>query len=326
MNRPTTRARIAVSTLVATIAAVFPIAEHIRVPSRPSDFGIIWFGARSIVQGIDPYPLVGPGRFYDWDWDLLYPATSMLLAIPFAWLPEFVAAALFVWVSTAFLAYALTEKGWDLLFLFPSSAFIVAARAAQWSPLLSAAFLMPVLGFVVTAKPNVGAAIALATDSRKLFLAAAAGFVVLTAVSLVLLPGWPREWFTAVSHAAHLTLPIAASGGVAILVVLLRWRRPEARLILFLACVPQTGSWYEALPLLLVAQTRRESQILSLVSSVGFLLIRFMIHGQPEPQFNREVSGLMVAFAYLPAAIVVLRRPNEGRSPAWLRVLARTPA
>jgi hypothetical protein len=316
---PVSRAkRVAVASLIATIAALFPLAEHVRVPTRPTDFGIVWFGARSLLHGIDPYPLVGPGRTYSWDWELYYPATSMVIAMPFAWLPEYIAAAAFVWISTALLAYAITEKSWDLLFLFPSSAFIVAARAAQWSPLFSAAFCLPWLGFVLAAKPNVGGAIALASASRKLLLMAALGALVLTGVSLMLLPSWPVGWMTALSNASHLSAPIARMGGFLVLLNLLRWKRPEARLILLLACVPQTGSWYEALPLLLVASTRRESQILSLVSSLGFLLIRFMIHGQPEVQFNREVSALMLAFAYLPATIAVLRRPNEGKPPAWL--------
>lgn len=315
---PTRRQRFLVAFCIATLSAVFPLMEHVRLPDRPSDFGIIWFGARSLLHGVDPYPLVGPGGFYNWDWHLLYPATAMVVAIPVSWMPEFVAAMTFVWLSTALLAYALTRNGWDLLFLFPSSAFIVAARAAQWSPLFSAAFLIPSLGFVLAAKPNLGGAIALASASRRLILAAATGFVLLAVISFILLPSWPIGWYTAVSHATHLTLPVGTTGGFAILVVLLRWRRPEARLILFLACVPQTGSWYEALPLLLVAETRRESQVLSLTSSIGFLLIRYIIHGQPEAQFNREVSSLMVAFAYLPATIAVLRKPNEGKLPAWL--------
>lgn len=317
MNHPSRRARFAVSAIIASVAAVFPIAEHFRQPNRPTDFGIIWFGARSLLHGIDPYPLVGPGRAYAWDWELYYPATSMMLAVPLTWLPEYVAASAFVWISTAFLAYAITEKGWDLLFLFPSSAFIVAARAAQWSPLYSAAFCLPWLGFVLPAKPNVGGAIALASESRTLLILAGTGAILLTAISFILLPSWPGGWLHALSSASHLTAPIARMGGFLVLLNLLRWRRPEARLILLLACVPQTGSWYEALPLLLVANTRRESQILSLVSSLGFLAIRLIIHGQPEAQFNREVSMLMLAFAYLPATIVVLRRRNEGKPPAW---------
>lgn len=317
MNQPSTRARIAVAVAIATLAALFPLAEHVRVPTRPTDFGLVWFGARSFLQGINPYPLIGPGLTYNWDWaELLYPGPAMVLAIPLSWLPEFVAAAVFVWISTALLAYGVTARGWDLLFLFPSSAFIVAVRAAQWSPLFSAAFCLPWLGFVLAAKPNLGTAIALASDSRRLLVTALVGGAVLLAVSLILMPGWPREWI-AMARASHVLIPIARSGGFLVLLNLLRWRRPEARLIFFLACVPQTGSWYEALPLLLVAQTRRESQVLSLTSSLGYLMILLLIHGQPEAQFNREVSNLMIAFAYLPATIAVLRRPNEGKLPAW---------
>jgi hypothetical protein len=308
--RPTQRARFTVSAAIATIAAVFPVAEHIRLPMRPTDFGLVWFGARSIARGINPYPLVGPNLTFNWDWkELLYPGPAMVLALPLSWLPEIAAAAIFVWISTALLAYAITADGWDRLFLFPSSAFIVAARAAQWSPLFSAAFCLPWLGFVLAAKPNLGLAVGLASPSRRLLASALVGGVVLTLVSLILLPSWPRDWISAVSNSNTL-VPLMRPGGFVVLLAALRWRRPEARLILLLACMPQTGSWYEALPLLLVAQTRRECQILSLVSSVGFLSIRFLIHGQPEAQFNREVQALMVALAYLPAIMVVLRRPN----------------
>lgn len=317
---PSRRARIIVSALIASLATIFPIAEHFRLPDRPTDFGLAWFGARSLLQGVDPYPLVGPGRIYNWDWELLYPATSMVLAIPLSWLPEIAAASVFVWISTALLAYAVTDRGWDRLFIFPSSAFIVAARAAQWSPLFSAAFCIPWLGFVLCAKPNVGAAIGLASPSKRTVTTAMAGAVVLTVMSFILLPTWPRAWLAALGSYDPL-VPLMRPGGFVILLALLKWKRPEARLILLLACVPQTGSWYEALPLLLVAVTRRETQILSLVSSIGFLTIPFLIHGQPEAQFNAEVSALMVAFAYLPATIVVLRKPNEGPRPGWVALL-----
>ena len=318
MSQPSLRARLTVAAVIATLAALFPLAEHVRLPSRPTDFGLVWFGARSFLQGINPYPLIGPGLTYNWDWaELLYPGPAMVLAIPLSWMPEFVAAAVFVWISTALLAYGITSKGWDLLFLFPSSAFIVAARAAQWSPLFSAAFVLPWLGFVLAAKPNLGAAMFLASDSRRLLITAVSGGAFLLLVSIVLLPGWPSSWIAMV-RASHVLIPVTRLGGFLVLLNLLKWRRAEARLILFLACVPQTGSWYEALPLLLIAQTRRESQRLSLTSSFGYLLILLLIHGQPEKQFNREVSNLMIAFAYLPATMMVLRRPNEGRLPAWV--------
>ena len=315
---PSRRSRLCVAALIATLGSMFTLAEHLRLPDRPSDFGIVWFGARSLLKGVSPYALVGPGRAYNWDWELLYPATAMIVAMPFAILPEPAAAIAFVWISTALLAYALTARGWDLLFLFPSAAFIVAARSAQWSPLLSAAFLTPSLAFILAAKPNVGAALTLAAGSPRAVRNAAIGAAILTLVSLALLPSWPRDWLVALAGSSHFSAPIMRFGGVFVLLALLRWRRPEARLIVALACVPQTGSWYEALPLLLVAATKRESQVLSIVSSIGFLTIPFIVHGQPEAEFNRQVSTIMVAFAYLPATIVVLRRPNEGDDPIWL--------
>lgn len=315
---PTRRQRIIVAFCIATVAAVFPLMEHVRLPNRPSDFGLVWFGARSLLSGVNPYVLVGPGLAFNWDWrELLYPATSFVLATPLSWLPEYIAAATFVWISAGLLAYGVSATGWHRLFLFPSSAFIVAARAAQWSTLFSAAFCLPWLAFVLCAKPNLGLAIALASPSRRLLKTAIAGGIVLSIVSLLLFPTWPRWWLAALSG-SHVLVPLLRPGGIIILLALLRWKRPEARLVVFLACMPQTGSWYEALPLLLVGQSRRECQLLSLTSSMGYLLILALIHGQPEAQFNREVSSLMVAFAYLPATIAVLRKPNEGELPAWL--------
>lgn len=319
---PSRRARLCVAALIGTLGSMFTLAEHLRLPDRPSDFGLAWFGARSLLKGVSPYPLVGPGRTYNWDWaELLYPGTAMIVAMPFAILPEPAAAIAFVWISTALLAYAITAKGWDLLFLFPSAAFIVAARSAQWSPLLSAAYCTPAIAYVLAAKPNVGAALTLAAGSPRAVRNAAIGAVLLTLVSLALLPSWPRDWVIALAGSSHFSAPIMRFGGVFVLLALLRWRRPEARLIVALACVPQTGSWYEALPLLLVAATKRESQVLSIVSSLGFLTIPFIIHGQPEAEFNQQVSTIMVAFAYLPATMVVLRRPNEGDIPVWMSPL-----
>ena len=309
---------------IATIAILFPIGEHFRLAGRSTDFGLAWFGARSVLHGVNPYPLVGPGRVFDWDWaELLYPVPAMLLAAPLSWLPQIVAAAVFVWISSFLLAFAVTKDDWNRLFIFPSSAFIVAVRAAQWSPLLSAAFCLPALGFVLCAKPNIGAAMLAASDSPRIWKSALIGGVVTLVLSFIVFPSWIGEWLKMVSQ-SHVLIPAARPLGFLVpLLALLRWKRSESRLIAALALVPQTGSWYEALPLLLVGQSRREVQVLSLLSSVGFLLIPTIIHGQPEDQFNREVMSLMIAFAYLPAVIVVLRKPNEGATAPWTSFIRR---
>jgi hypothetical protein len=319
MSQPTRRARMLVAAGIATVATFFPIAEHFRLAGRSTDFGLAWFGARSVLHGVNPYPLVGPGRMFDWDWaELLYPVPAMLLAAPLSWLPQIAASAIFVWLSAFLLAFAVTKDNWDRLFIFPSSAFIVAARAAQWSPLLSAAFCLPALGFVLSAKPNIGVAMLGASDSPRLWKSALTGGVILLVLSFILFPSWLGEWLRMISQ-SHVLIPAARPFGFLVpLLALLRWRRSESRLIAALSLVPQTGSWYEALPLMLAGQSRREVQVLSLVSSLGFLLIPVIIHGQPEAQFNREVMSLMLAFAYLPAVIVVLKKPNEGAPVPWM--------
>src|SRR5882762_8704793 len=101
--------RIAIAVMVAFVATLFTYSEHVRTHGRHSDFGMVWFGARSLLRGVDPYPLVGRGLPFNWDWQLYYPATSMVAVLPLGFLPELAATLAFVWISSALLVYALTE-------------------------------------------------------------------------------------------------------------------------------------------------------------------------------------------------------------------------
>ena len=294
------------------------------MPWHPSDFGLSWFGALALRHGADPYALIGPGLQYDWPWRmLLYPVTSMVVALPLSYLPEIVATFLFVAVSCGLLSYALTENNWGRLALLLSWPFVVAVTAGQWSPILTAAVLLPSLGWLWVAKPNVGVAILAATSSTRLLKIALLGGALITAASIVFFPNWPSEWLASLGRTQHMGAPIMRTGGILILLGLLRWRRPEARLIVALACVPQTNSWYEGVPLLLAALTFRESLFLSTVSLLGYFIPPYVMTATNESQFNAQVAALMVAFCYLPATFLVLRRPNEGEPPAWLSVVRK---
>lgn len=305
MSRNSSRASAAI--LVATLSILFPLGEHFRVGGH-RDFGLAWFGARAMLHGIDPYPLVGPGRPFDWDWHLYYPATTMVVVLPLALLPELMATLAFVWISAALLTYALTERGWERIWILPSAAFIVAVRAAQWSPIFSAAYLLAPLAAILIAKPTLGAAIVAGSPSLRTLSFAVFGGVVLLTVSLALLPSWPAEWFELIRRQSDLGPPVAWTGGVFILLALFRWRLPEARLLAGMGLVPLTASWYEALPLLLIGKTKRECQVLSMISSLGYILqISFVRHGFIERQ---QVRALMLVFCFAPALFVVLRRPN----------------
>jgi hypothetical protein len=244
--------------------------------------------------------------------------------MPFAWLPELVAATAFVAVSAGLLAYAVTQDGWYRLPLFLSSAFIIAARAAQWSPLMTAALCLPGLAWVFAAKPNLTLALLAYARSSKAIKVAILGAALLLLLSLVVLPRWPVDWIASVRSVDQFTIPITRLGGPFVLLALLRWRRPEARLIVVLACIPQTPYWYETLPLMLVPATYRESLSFSLFSSLGFLVERYLVGNQPNVPFH-DVGTLMIAFAYLPAVILLLPRPNIGDLPEWMRFRGRRP-
>jgi hypothetical protein len=295
--------------------------NHLTQWGRPGDFGQSWFGARSLVAGIDPYLEVGPGRTYDWPWALFYPGTSFVVAMPLAWLPLLWATVLFAAVTSALLAYSVTEDGWHRWPMFGSAPFIFAAGSAQWSPLFTAAMTIPVLAIAFVAKPTIGVALAAAASVRVQKFAAYGGLVLLIA-SVLWLPSWPLDWLANVRMATHVTSPIFRTGGIVVLLALLCWRRPEARLILALACVPQSGAWYEALPLFLVAATRRETMLLAVSSCLGFLLYYPRMDIASDVQVNQDVGALIVAFVYLPAVIMVLRRRNEGDVPASLQELS----
>ena len=105
---------------------------------------------------------------------------------------------------------------------------------------------------------------------------------------------------------------------------LLRWRRPEARLVAAMACVPQLMYFADQLPLWLVARTRRETMVLSAVSAtawVASLLVN--IQADRQPAFSSV--PYVLAGVYLPVLVMVLRRPNEGPLPEWVeRALAKT--
>jgi hypothetical protein len=97
-----------------------------------------------------------------------------------------------------------------------------------------------------------------------------------------------------------------------------RWRRPEARLLGVLALVPQSPIPYEALPLFLIAKSKREMIALVLLSDVmALLLSNVSFQGDPEG-FARIAVPSMLWLMYVPALLLVIMRPNVGTVPDWL--------
>jgi hypothetical protein len=312
-RKPSLRLRLVIAVALATAAAFLSYLEPLRKGGHVIDFDMVRFGAKTLIERGDPYPLVGPGRPYNQGFPLLYPATALVVALPFGLMSAQAAAIVFMWLSVFALAFAITADGLYRMPLFFSSAFVIAARRGQWSPLLTAAMLLPGLAWVYVCKPNIGIALFASSSTWRAVKTAIVGGTIILILSLILLPSWPREWLDAVATARYTPLPITRRFGFLIALALLRWRRPEARLLLALACVPHTPAWYDVLPLLLIPSSLRESLILSFVVSCGFIyeLISPVTATSIAGVYHR-VGNDLVLFAYLPALIMILRRPNEG--------------
>jgi len=105
-------------------------------------------------------------------------------------------------------------------------------------------------------------------------------------------------------------------GGPVLLLALLRWRRPEARLLLALAIVPQSILFYDQLLLWLVPATMRQSVLLSLLSVLALILgERGFPAGAGHAEVTAAYAPMIMALLFLPCLIMVLRRPNVSDEP-----------
>ena len=287
-----------------------------------ADFAQFHFHARKWLNGGDAYsggfPVMRATRVVPEPF--FYPFPTLLVIAPFAALPLGAAVAAFVGVSAALLAYAVIDRCPERLPLFLGPGFFVALVLGQWSPIVTATVLLPVLGWLCVLKPNLGLAVTAANPTRTAII----GGGVLLAGTLLIQPNWPAEWLRNLHSMPPHPMPIQIPGGFLILLALLRWRRPEARLVAAMACVPQLMYFADQLPLWLVARTRRETMLLSGLSGAAWVvsLVTNIRFGR-QPAFSS--APFVLVGVYLPTLVMVLRRPNEGQLPDWLeRGLAKT--
>lgn len=321
-NRPTTKQRVIVAVVLSLAASVIVFGDYERKSDRRTDFTLSWFGANAMIDGRNPYALVGPGLEYDYEYPLLYPGTALVAAIPFAPLSNRNASLAFVAISTFLLAFGITAGSWHRLPLFPSAAFVESVHAAQWTIILTAALFLPWLAILAAAKPQSGLPVLAGSTSRNALVASAIGAALMLALSFVFLPHWLGDWLPLARAADHMRAPVTGPVGLLILPVMLRWRRWESWLVLANACLPQTFMWYSALMLLATAATYREACVLSLISTAGFGLTLLAIEMNPAG-LPRVMWAFYLCTVFLPVVVAILRRPNEGELPAWLTLIRR---
>jgi hypothetical protein len=323
-NRPTRAQRIIVCAAIATISAALHFFRAIENRGL-SDFTPLWRAARLMVAGGNPYELMGPGAVVHSQYPMYYPATAFVAALPFAAIPSFhLASTAFVFTSALLLAWGVTRDGWHRLPMFPSIAYLTCASLGQWSIIMTAAIYLPVVAGIACVKPQSSIPVLASSTDRNHWIAAIAGSAALLLVSFVLLPSWPAHWLGQVGKSADFAAPVTGFAGPAVLLCLLRWRRPEAWLVLVAACLPQTWPPYNGLILMTVAFTYREMATLSLVSSFSWVILALATSPVTKAEEQQYQSMVLILSSYIPATILILRRPNEGHGPLWLRAVSRT--
>jgi hypothetical protein len=339
---PSRAARLAIALVAALYGALLVVAVHARSPASwvAGDFTWWWRGARAVLDGQSPYAVVRPTGPYPFDGSFPYPLTNALAVLPFAPLGPLEAKAAFVAVSGALLAWALTRDGYARLPLLVSPAFVWCAETGQWAIVLAAVALTPSLAWIATAKPNLGlAALSYRPTWRAVWLNLAT-----LAVCFVVLPTWVAEWWAAVGRVrtANYFVPAsvwAVGGPILLVVALLRWRRPEARLLGVLSAVPHSPLFYDQLLLWLIPATFAESALLTGGAWVARFVwghsakVAIAAAGGPDAlqraaELEALGAALLVGALYVPCALMVLARPNAGELSAWIEraiVRARLP-
>ena len=286
--------------LVAALAfvVVSRLLLYAWMPDRSNDFDFLYQAAARLLQGDNPYPPAS-GWFP-------YPLPAVLLAVPFTVIPLSLARPIFdLLVGLAFV-YALWKyRGVYSLLAVASGAYLLAMWHGQTTPLMVAAALIPALGFLLAVRPNTAAALWIGRPSLRSLLAA--GLVL--ALSLVVRPSWPWDWWLALP-ADHTALmpPLLRPVGFVLLLAALRWRLPEGRLLLAIAFIPQSTLPYELIPLALIPTNVREMGLYVVGTWIAVAASEGLHLSDSMARWTSAGWPVTLCAVYLPMLYLVLRR------------------
>jgi hypothetical protein len=306
--------RLLVLVLALALVLVCRLLASAWLPIPPGDFELLYAAAARLLQGETPYLVEVP-------W-LPYPLPAVLLIAPFTTIPVELARPVFdVLVGWTF-AYALWKhRGLHALLALLSGAYLFGLFYGQPAPLMVAASLIPALGFLLAVKPNSSVALWIARPSWAA-LGGVAGFI---ALSLLLQPSWPRDWWmTLPLEYSDWAPPILRPFGALVLLGALRWRLPEGRLLLATALLPQTALPYELIPLALIPAGPWEMAIYLAGSWVAVADAAGLLQLPAVGEWSLNGWPVMLCAVYLPMLAVVLRRPGCNGGP-WIGKERRRP-
>jgi hypothetical protein len=304
--------RVAVAACVALAAGWYAWLIAVTHPQGfLTDFDQTHRAAQILWARGDPYAVIGVTE--PWPFRYFYPLTAAVAALPLGWFGLVEARVIFVSASAFLFAFAVTREKWWPLLVVASGAFVWSVRLVQWNPLLVAAAVYPWLGWAVSCKPNVGAiSLAAIRDRTQLArtLAVATAFLLL---SLIPDPRWPVKWLDALSHSTHFAPMVMRPWGWLLLLAAVRWRDPEARVLLALSLVPLTQGTRDWLVYAAVTQHPVPLLIVTIGSHLADLPLR--AHPVGIDAITTAAAQGVFLWLSLPMLAWVLVKPHASGHP-----------
>lgn len=234
----------------------------------------------------------------------LYPFTTSLALSPLLLLSPQWWAPVFVVIVSAALAFAILTRGeiWRLL-VFLSLPFWSAIHSVQWSPLFTAALLLPALLPVAIVKPQLGVVLAVSGRWRRRDVIVAATFFLL---SVVLLPTWPMQWLRQGRLDQYEgRIPLLIGVGIVGVTCVYLWRNGRARLLLVMSIISQRY-YYDQLLLFLIPRGPVQMAVLVATSWTGAAICWFAGWWVPASGVqDARVWQMTTASIFLPCLVMV---------------------
>jgi hypothetical protein len=90
-------------------------------------------------------------------------------------------------------------------------------------------------------------------------------------------------------------------------------------MLFVLSLVPQTMTFHDVLPVMLVPKTFRQSLTLGLLSHAAFLLARNELTTESDMStMFHSTAPLALWLMYVPGLVLILTRPNVGAAGSWV--------
>jgi hypothetical protein len=220
------------------------------------DFSWALFAARDVLARRDPYSIASSAL------RVPYPLPVIVFGLPLMWLPDRLAASVFVGVSCAVIAYQRHESPWWLLALL-SIPGVTAIGLVQWSPLIAAAWYIPVLApLLVLIKPQAALPIALNRLGWR-------GIGVATAVlvaTLAIYPAWPLRWLGTISEYEYVIPVLQPYGWLLLAGLPLCVHSRLSRVLMMSTMLPLRGPYDAFALVVLIPQNRLQMTVLVALS------------------------------------------------------------